>query len=326
MNVFDFDGTIYDGDSSVDFYRFCLKHYPGVLRHAPRQFFAGIQFVLGLKEKTAFKEQIYSYFLAVPEVEACVIEFWDSHEDKVKGWYKEMAEEDDVIVSASPEFLLRPICQRLGIRHLIASRVSPENGRYDGLNCHGEEKVVRFREKFPKAEPTQFYSDSLSDKPLSLLAKEKFVVRGDRLVDWETFERDEAPKLERRRTFFSVQFLRFCCVGCINGISGLVLEALWAIFLQKNLAFILGYLMSLAIGYFLNSRITFQSEMSVIRLVKYYLSYGPNFIIQNLSVILFYNLLRWPHLLAYLMAALVGAPVTFLMLKFFAFRRKHRKE
>ena len=25
LNVFDFDNTIYDGDSSIDFYIFCLK-------------------------------------------------------------------------------------------------------------------------------------------------------------------------------------------------------------------------------------------------------------------------------------------------------------
>ncbi len=43
--------------------------------------------------------------------------------------------EDDVIISASPEFLLRPICNRLGIRHLIASRVDARSGAYDGQNC-----------------------------------------------------------------------------------------------------------------------------------------------------------------------------------------------
>ena len=28
MNVFDFDGTIYHGDSSKDFFFYCLKNYP----------------------------------------------------------------------------------------------------------------------------------------------------------------------------------------------------------------------------------------------------------------------------------------------------------
>ena len=31
MNVYDFDGTIYDGDSSIDFYLFCIKRKPSIL-------------------------------------------------------------------------------------------------------------------------------------------------------------------------------------------------------------------------------------------------------------------------------------------------------
>ena len=31
IDVYDFDGTIYDGDSTVDFTRFCLRRHPGVL-------------------------------------------------------------------------------------------------------------------------------------------------------------------------------------------------------------------------------------------------------------------------------------------------------
>ena len=26
MNVYDFDGTIYNGDSTIDFYLYCIKH------------------------------------------------------------------------------------------------------------------------------------------------------------------------------------------------------------------------------------------------------------------------------------------------------------
>lgn len=31
VNVYDFDGTIYDGDSTIDFYKFCLKKYKNML-------------------------------------------------------------------------------------------------------------------------------------------------------------------------------------------------------------------------------------------------------------------------------------------------------
>ena len=37
MDVYDFDGTIYDGDSSIDFYLFCLKKNIKLLRYIPGQ-------------------------------------------------------------------------------------------------------------------------------------------------------------------------------------------------------------------------------------------------------------------------------------------------
>ena len=35
MNVYDFDGTIYDGDSTLDFWYFCLKKHPQILLYLP---------------------------------------------------------------------------------------------------------------------------------------------------------------------------------------------------------------------------------------------------------------------------------------------------
>ena len=46
-----------------------------------------------------------------------------------------------MIISASPEFLIAPIANQLGVRY-IASKLNPETGTYDGLNCYGDEKVV----------------------------------------------------------------------------------------------------------------------------------------------------------------------------------------
>jgi len=35
MNVYDFDGTIYNGDSTVDFFLFALKRKPSLLLNVP---------------------------------------------------------------------------------------------------------------------------------------------------------------------------------------------------------------------------------------------------------------------------------------------------
>ena len=82
-----------------------------------------------------------------------------------------------------PEFLLAPIAAQLGAR-LIASRVDPFTGQYDGENCHGAEKVRRFQAEFGGARPDAFYSDSLSDAPMARLATRAYLVRGERVLPW----------------------------------------------------------------------------------------------------------------------------------------------
>ena len=64
----------------------------------------------------------------------------------------------------------------------MGSPVDRHTGRFSGLNCHGEEKVRRFREVFPEVQIDEFYSDSHSDAPLAALAKRAWLVRGDERI------------------------------------------------------------------------------------------------------------------------------------------------
>ena len=114
----------------------------------------------------------------VPDADAWAEDFWRTHERRFRPWYLAQKQPDDLVVSASPEFLLAPACRRLGIRPPIASRVDARTGRYTGLNCKGAEKVSRFREQYPDAEIGQFYSDSRSDAPLAHLARRAFLRPG----------------------------------------------------------------------------------------------------------------------------------------------------
>ena len=134
--------------------------------------------VLGLAEKTHVKERFYRYLRHVPDVREEVERFWLTHDKNLKDWYFAQKREDDLIISASPEFLLEPLMKRLELT-MIASRVAAETGIYEGLNCHGEEKVRRMRELYPEAEIDGFYSDSKSDTPLAKLARNAYLVSGD---------------------------------------------------------------------------------------------------------------------------------------------------
>ena len=190
MNVYDFDQTIYHGDSTVDFYFYCMRHKPLMLRSVPGTGAAFTLYQAKIWNKTQFKQQMYRFLTAVGDTEQIVQEFWRSHIRNIKPWYIEKTRRaDDVIISASPEFLLQPACDQLGIRYLMASRVNPHTGRYTGINCWGEEKVRRFREVFGDVAIETFYSDSLSDTPLARLAQTAWIVRGDALIPWEEWEK-----------------------------------------------------------------------------------------------------------------------------------------
>lgn len=189
MNVYDFDKTIYDGDSTLDFYFYCLKKYPNICCFWMKQLCGAIKYKLGMIDKTAFKEEFYSFFRAIVDVEKDVQKFWDLHESKIKVWYIECQEEDDLIISASPEFLLQEICNRVGIKYLIASQVDMNTGKYKGLNCYGTEKVKRFREMYPEGKIDKFYSDSKSDQPLADISVHAYLVKGDGIKEWIGYEK-----------------------------------------------------------------------------------------------------------------------------------------
>lgn len=187
INVYDFDKTIYDGDSTVDFWKFCLKRHRKILFTTPSLILPFIKYCFGIIDKTKFKECFFRFLKKLPDTDAEVKVFWDTHFANIKEWYLSSKESDDLIISASPEFLLRPAAEKLGVS-LIASSVNPSNGKFTGENCKGEEKVKRFRAEYPDAEIKKFYSDSLSDAPLAEISKEAYVVKNEKLIPWSEFQ------------------------------------------------------------------------------------------------------------------------------------------
>lgn len=185
MNVYDFDKTIYDGDSTADFYIFSLKRHKKILLLAPSLIGAFLKFyVFKIGTKTQFKEKMYK-FLKYCDIQKDITDFWNINIDKIKPFYKNQQQKDDVIISASHEFLLAPICKTLKINYLMASVVDEHTGKYSGINCHGEEKVRRYREMFGDTKIHEFYSDSYSDTPLAKISEKAFIVKGNRLLDWD---------------------------------------------------------------------------------------------------------------------------------------------
>ncbi|MBR1737485.1 MAG: haloacid dehalogenase-like hydrolase [Firmicutes bacterium] len=187
-NVYDFDKTIFDGDSTAKFYFHCLKRYPSILIFLPLQGLYFMLYLANIVTKTVFKEKMYLFLTRIPDVDSEINLFWKKNMFGIKKWYKKNKKKDDIIISGSPEFLLRPVCKKIGISNLIASRVDKKTGKYTGLNCINSEKVNRLREKFPNIKIKEFYSDSYIDEPLALLAEESYLVEGEKLYRWHEYK------------------------------------------------------------------------------------------------------------------------------------------
>jgi len=181
VNIYDFDHTVYDGDSSVDFYWFVLCRKPYIIVFLPFQILGIVLFLFGIYSKERMKEMFFIFIRYIP-LEIMTANFWECSRRKIKSWYLQQKLDSDVIISASPEFLLEPlVCGYLGVA-LIASRIDTSTGKYIGKNCFGEEKVRRLYEMYPSTEVDDFYSDSYSDEPLARIARNSFLVRNNKIT------------------------------------------------------------------------------------------------------------------------------------------------
>ena len=78
MNVYNFDGTIYDGDSSVDFCKFLIKEDHLVFKWMSRIVKASVQYIFMKIDMKTLKEQFFS-FLNMIDGATYVEQFWDEH-------------------------------------------------------------------------------------------------------------------------------------------------------------------------------------------------------------------------------------------------------
>ncbi|MBQ8840608.1 MAG: haloacid dehalogenase-like hydrolase [Clostridia bacterium] len=185
MNIYDFDGTIYHGESSTDFFFYCLKRYPKTWKYVLPTMFYGLGYLLRIVKKTKFKSKFLRFAGAVDDIDQAVEDFWKINIKKVHKWYLEKKNPTDIVITASPEYLIKPIGKMLGVERVIGSRVDKHIGIFYGTNYHGEEKVRRLMEIYPDAHVNEFYSDMYSDTPLAMLAERAYIVKGERLKPWK---------------------------------------------------------------------------------------------------------------------------------------------
>ena len=156
MNVFDFDKTIFHGDSTAKFYKYCIVKYPSVLKHLPSMAcaFAGY-YIFKKGTKTQCKEIFYRFLREIPDVDKAVEDFWSKNFDGIFDWYNKIHDSSDIVISASPEFLLEGVCQKLGVAKMMASPTDETISDLitDGCNM-GVKSLNRYLNEYKAAEET----------------------------------------------------------------------------------------------------------------------------------------------------------------------------
>ncbi|MDD2519294.1 MAG: haloacid dehalogenase-like hydrolase [Bacilli bacterium] len=181
VNLYDFDGTIYDGDSTLDFYFYCLRKQKALIRYLPIQlFYTGLYFIKVINKKK-WKEKFFIFLKGIDNIEIMVNSFWDLNYHKIKNWYLNKNRSNDIIISASPEFLLKEITLKIEVKGLIATIVDLKTGKFLSENCYGEEKVKRLLTDIPNVVVEEAYTDTYSDEPIIKLAQKGYLVKGDNI-------------------------------------------------------------------------------------------------------------------------------------------------
>lgn len=169
--AFDFDGTLTTTDTLIAFIRFThgrCRLFLGFLRYAPWL----LIMKLGLYSNGKARERVFSLFYKGITYEQFVKwghDFADVAEtmlnrQMIKTLRHHQTKGHTVcVVTASIYEWVQPICERLGVNTVLATRieVSPEGkltGRLLTPNCYGTQKVVRLLDTFPHRKSYKLYA------------------------------------------------------------------------------------------------------------------------------------------------------------------------
>lgn len=185
MNVYDFDNTIYDGESVIDFYIFCLFRKPTLVKYLPLSFVMLARYKMGFVSLEELEKKAVKYVGEIVEkidnLPVLIKEFWDKNQHKIKDFYLKKQKPDDVIISASCDFLIEEIAKRLGIKNCLSSKINLKTGEVIRL-CFRSNKPEIFKSNFQNSVIDEFYTDSMNDLPMIMLSRKAYLVKKNKII------------------------------------------------------------------------------------------------------------------------------------------------
>ena len=186
--IFDFDGTITNRDTLLDFLVFS-RGWPRVALGAMVLSPTLTLYALGVIDNTKAKEKVLIYFFSgmnAQVLEQIGREYAHTRIPRIirpkaaerMQWHKREGHRV-LIVTASPELWVKPWAESLGVE-FVATRLEivagKLTGKIEGPNCYGAEKVKRVREAVDLESLSYVYAygNSNGDREMLGLADESF--------------------------------------------------------------------------------------------------------------------------------------------------------
>ncbi|MBR4656243.1 MAG: haloacid dehalogenase-like hydrolase [Oscillospiraceae bacterium] len=199
MNVYDFDGTIYPKDCSIDFCFWCMKRHPKLFfTFFPKAVKNLILKKAGKMSEARMQREFFGYLTLIDDFDEQIERYWDKNEKLIASWYLAQKRPDDLIISASPICIIEPIATRLGVK-FMATDYDREYGVFLNKMKYGKEKARYIIDQgFPLIE--NFYSDSLADTPLALCAEKAHLVtdKASTVIDWPDLDAETMSKVRKK--------------------------------------------------------------------------------------------------------------------------------
>ena len=164
MKAFDFDNTLYRGESSLDFSLYMIRTHKKILLYLPVIMANAISYKLCLVDKDKLGAEISKYMKLIirdkHEIRHLVKTFWQTHAGRLDANMLRRVGPNDLIITAGPDFLLDGL-DRIEILHFNFK----------------DNKVSRFRELYGDAKIDAFYTDSYNDRALMEISEKVFLVK-----------------------------------------------------------------------------------------------------------------------------------------------------
>ncbi len=129
-----------------------------------------------------------------------------------------------------------------------------------------------------------------------------------------------------KSTFVNTKFMQFCLFGVVNTFNTAIFSQIFVWFdVAENLSAIIGYILSLQIAFLLTSKYIFRAKPTIGKYYRFLLSYLPSFLVYvMLHAIISENVDT--TFVATLISVLLSGPITFAIVKIYAFERKENKK